>query len=149
MKWEKGGYNGPPGPSAKEIPVGTRYARLEVISFSESTGSGALWECRCDCGNTCQVLGTHLRTGRRKSCGKCKEMKLLYAVREAGVPPCEFSRRKCTAFRHCATQKQACSKFYDWVHFGGKVHPDLDKCKPNGQIYRRLFPNEKTESIGV
>lgn len=29
----------------------------------------ALWHCKCDCGNECDILGSSLRSGHTKSCG--------------------------------------------------------------------------------
>lgn len=53
--------------------TGQRFGKLVVTGFA---GYGqnkkqryGLWECHCDCGNTCQVQGNALTSGRRKSCG--------------------------------------------------------------------------------
>jgi hypothetical protein len=44
--------------------------RLTVIKEAGRDAYGqALWECRCDCGNTCVVRGYDLRSGNTKSCG--------------------------------------------------------------------------------
>lgn len=52
--------------------VGNRYGRLTVISFShrsEGKMKAAYWVCKCDCGQTAIIRGTHLRYGNSKSCG--------------------------------------------------------------------------------
>lgn len=51
--------------------VGNKYGRLTVI---ERTGtkydsSYAAWLCKCECGETTIVTGSHLRTGSVRSCG--------------------------------------------------------------------------------
>lgn len=46
---------------------GDRYGRLRVLSL-KSTGPRT-WLCQCDCGETCVVLGSHLRSGHTCSCG--------------------------------------------------------------------------------
>lgn len=56
--------------SKKIEMIGKRFARLTVIAESGRTKNGiALWECKCDCGNTTIVRGTHLRVGSVQSCG--------------------------------------------------------------------------------
>lgn len=54
--------------------TGNKYGRLTVIERSESyiSKSGipkVKWLCKCDCGNTVNVLGVDLRRGNTKSCG--------------------------------------------------------------------------------
>ena len=53
--------------------TGERFGKLVVTGFAGYGQAGrqrvALWECRCDCGNTCRVEGYLLKSGRRKSCG--------------------------------------------------------------------------------
>src|SRR5271167_4031707 len=52
---------------------GNRYGRLVVISKTNPYKKGnktlSQWICKCDCGITCIVKGTDLRTGHTKSCG--------------------------------------------------------------------------------
>lgn len=40
-----------------------------MIERAGSSKQGALWKCRCDCGNTIIAHGTGLRGGYYKSCG--------------------------------------------------------------------------------
>ena len=56
--------------------VGKKFSRLTVIRRLENViGSRSRrevfskWECRCDCGNIVEKLGTNLVRGRVKSCG--------------------------------------------------------------------------------
>lgn len=54
--------------------IGQRFGLLTVIGLSprkRTDGSGvhSLWECRCDCGGTKDVMGFSLRAGDVKSCG--------------------------------------------------------------------------------
>lgn len=46
---------------------------LTVESRAESKAGQSRWNCRCECGNTCVVLGTNLRRGHTTSCG-CKKL---------------------------------------------------------------------------
>lgn len=50
--------------------IGARFGRLVVKSIYNVTDSGeTIYECDCDCGNTCRVTQTSLNTGKTKSCG--------------------------------------------------------------------------------
>jgi len=55
--------------------VGKKYGKLKVLSEHSKTRNGHIrYTCECECGNTANVLGTHLRQGNSKSCG-CKQNK--------------------------------------------------------------------------
>lgn len=50
--------------------IGSRYGKLQVLSEHSKTRNGHIrYSCVCDCGNTCNILLTHLRQGNTKSCG--------------------------------------------------------------------------------
>jgi hypothetical protein len=49
--------------------LGTKYGRLTILSRAKNTGTRAVWNCICDCGNTLSVQGKKLRSGHTKSCG--------------------------------------------------------------------------------
>ncbi|MFT8476623.1 MAG: hypothetical protein ABF682_04360 [Liquorilactobacillus sp.] len=50
--------------------TGKRFGKLTVIEKSGPNKSGNIkWVCKCDCGNTKIVNGSHLRSGHTKSCG--------------------------------------------------------------------------------
>ena len=55
-----------------------RFGRLVVIEQAEEKdkSNGAIWRCKCDCGNTINVLGAKLRNGKIKSCGCVRKEKL-------------------------------------------------------------------------
>lgn len=57
--------------------TGIRYGMLVAVSKSDKRdSSGAVyWNCICDCGNQCIIVGTNLTSGRTKSCG-CLAKKL-------------------------------------------------------------------------
>lgn len=56
--------------------TGMCFGDLTVIGRTEQESSkrGIWWSCRCSCGNTCEVLGTLLATGKKTHCG-CKTVK--------------------------------------------------------------------------
>lgn len=47
---------------------GKTFGNLEVIEFHELTKQGAIWKCKCICGNETFVRGNHLSAGKIKSC---------------------------------------------------------------------------------
>lgn len=50
---------------------GNRYGLLEVVKRADITASRreAFWECLCNCGESIDVSGAHLRAGTTASCG--------------------------------------------------------------------------------
>ena len=48
--------------------TGQRFGRLVVKSRAEGNGRPA-WQCQCDCGKQCVVVGEDLRSGKTRSCG--------------------------------------------------------------------------------
>lgn len=48
---------------------GQKFGRLTAIEFVGSKNKKAMWLCQCECGNTIEVIGAHLRNGNTKSCG--------------------------------------------------------------------------------
>lgn len=56
--------------AARRIDLtGQRFGRLTVISAAETGDDGAVWICRCDCGNEVTARADHLKSGAIKSCG--------------------------------------------------------------------------------
>lgn len=53
----------------KKDMTGFRVGKLEVIEYVETRSNQAYWLCKCDCGNSKIVRGSHLRLGDVKSCG--------------------------------------------------------------------------------
>ena len=49
--------------------AGKKFGKLTVISYAYSTEGRAYWNCKCDCGKECIMLGKSLLSGNTKSCG--------------------------------------------------------------------------------
>ena len=51
--------------------TGQRFKKLVAIKRTDkkSHGKYRLWECKCDCGNTCYVESYKLTRGSKRSCG--------------------------------------------------------------------------------
>lgn len=63
--------------------IGNKYGKLLVlykINNDNNQRNGALWHCRCDCGNEKDVLGIDLRNGTVSSCGCLGKSKGQYYI---------------------------------------------------------------------
>lgn len=50
--------------------TGMRFGKLVALEYTgKSNRSGAIWKCRCDCGNITYATNSHLRSGGKTSCG--------------------------------------------------------------------------------
>lgn len=50
--------------------IGHKYGMLTIIKEHSTTRNGHIrYVCQCDCGNISNILLTHLRSGKTKSCG--------------------------------------------------------------------------------
>jgi hypothetical protein len=53
--------------------TGQRYGKLVAIKYTgEIKNHSAVWECKCDCGNSVEVKVKHLLSGATRSCGCLK-----------------------------------------------------------------------------
>ncbi len=53
---------------------GQKFGRLTAIRMTDKRiNKSVVWECLCDCGNTCEVIAASLRAGRTQSCGCLKQ----------------------------------------------------------------------------
>jgi len=64
--------------------INKKFGQLTVLSDHSSDRNGLRYNCMCDCGNTTNVLGTHLRQGNTISCG-CANKKGSDRVQWTGV----------------------------------------------------------------
>ena len=75
--------------------TGRVFGRLTVIKRTGSKHNIPLWECECECGNTCYVVTKLLLDGRTKSCGCYRR---------------ENSRK--IAIEHCTTHGKSNTRLY-------------------------------------
>lgn len=55
-----------------------RFGRLRVIEYShQDPHRVSIWKCKCDCGETVDVISSNLLLGRTKSCGCLKTEVLI------------------------------------------------------------------------
>lgn len=71
-KRNRKGKPNPTGGKRLKNEVGNRYGRLTVVSYAGTRSNGrggAMWLCRCDCGNETVVFSGVLRDKTTRSCG--------------------------------------------------------------------------------
>jgi len=66
------GHKGSARPSLVIDETGKIYGEFTVLHQGTKTKSGAIkWTCRCSCGETVDVVGQSLRSGKSSRCTKC------------------------------------------------------------------------------
>jgi len=113
--------------SCKDLS-GMKFGKLTVMYRNGSRCGFALWRCKCECGNECDVLSTNLTNGRSKSCG-CETIKRAVASRKKYYS--EVDIRLASIYR--GMMKRCYNKHEDaYPHYGGRgitICPDW-KGKP-------------------
>lgn len=74
--------------------TGNKYGKLTVINRAANRGRRTYWLCKCECGNTKEVRGDHLTSGKINSCGCIvrkhgKEGTRLYNIWRSMLSRCE------------------------------------------------------------
>lgn len=71
------------GKNAATDITGQRFGRLTALKYVGSNkGQGAIWRCKCDCGNEVDVKKNCLMTGGTRSCGCLNRENLLSPKRD-------------------------------------------------------------------
>ena len=78
--------------------TGCRFGALNVIDRASDYVSPKgyhkiMWNCECDCGQTCVVMSSHLLSGHTTSCG-CQKLKGLTPLVATDLTGCEFGMLK-------------------------------------------------------
>jgi len=78
----------------KKDLVGHKYGMLVVLSeapvyISPKGYRKRMWNCKCDCGNDCVVMGSHLTSGHSSSCG-CEQLSKLKPRNVKNLVGCKF-----------------------------------------------------------
>ena len=99
---------------------GQIFGRLTVIRRNGTRGSGALWLCRCECGNEVTVARSELKRGQSKSCGCLRSERLRVRAIARNTKHSQCRRRNSTgawnswraAIRRCGEADNIHSKYY-------------------------------------
>jgi len=99
--------------------TGQKYQRLTVIKFVELSKYGAIWECKCDCGNIKNVKSGDLRSGNTNSCGcymkdRIKETNIKHGASKNNVMS--------GAYRSWRSMKERCyvKSCIEYERYGGR-----------------------------
>ena len=133
--------------------VGKRFGRLEVLKRVENTKRKlTYWLCKCDCGNTKVIRGTHLVAGKIKSCGcisieKVKKRQTthnlsktrLYHIYLGIKARCYNPKNECyriyggRGITMCDDWKNDFLSFYNWaINNGHREDLSIDRIDVNG-----------------
>lgn len=117
---------------------GKQFGKLTVIkrSGSDATGKNAMWECKCECGNTTLVPTCHLTSNHTQSCGCLKKETVndgqfkkthgqsttrLYRIRKNMIDRCyNHKNKKYSIYGErgitvCDEWRSSFQAFYDWA----------------------------------
>lgn len=87
--------------------TGKRFGKLVVIELDHiERRYGALWKCRCDCGNETVVRSNDLRTGNTKSCG-CYKISSRFGRRTVNLTGKRYG--KLTVLEYAGVDKKGCA----------------------------------------
>lgn len=91
--------------------TGQKFGRLTVLERAENRNGKTYWRCLCDCGNFCVIRGSHLKSGRIKSCG-CL---IIEAVTKHGMYKTKIYRTWQNMLKRCCNKN-----FEDFDNYGGR-----------------------------
>lgn len=103
--------------------TGQKFGRLYVISKAESRVSASgnrrtMWLCRCDCGRSCEVTISKLKSGWTRSCG-CMQAEIASAPKTHGM---RMNGKRPKGYCSWAGMKARCQnpKSLKWPLYGGR-----------------------------
>lgn len=126
--------------------TGQRFGRLVAVRYDHTDNNRAVWECRCDCGNTVYVSGKLLRSGHTKSCGcgkvECAKMlkykdgrcsDRLHEVWRSMLRRC--TSESCNVYRHYGGRGiSVCEAWHDYENFKKWAYESgYEESAPRGQ----------------
>lgn len=101
-----------------------RFGRLTVSNYAgKDKNRAALWECRCDCGNTKVIKGASLRSGSTQSCGCLnREVNKARPNRRSHGHAGGADSVRSAAYRCWANMIQRCinPSAYGYINYGGR-----------------------------
>lgn len=132
---------------------GKRFGRLVVLKRADNSKKGlTYWLCKCDCGNTKVIRGTHLVAGKIKSCGcisieKVKQRQIthnlsktrLYHIYRGIKSRCYNPKNECyriyggRGITMCEEWKNNFLSFYNWaINNGHREDLSIDRINNDG-----------------
>lgn len=127
--------------------VGKKFGKLVVEKYFERNERGAVWLCKCDCGNTINVPTglLHRSRGAKKSCGCEKNKNKAGNKSKYWKGFGELSSTKWSEIKRNA--KKRCIEFNITIEDAYDVYLKQDtKCKLSG-LNLKMSPEEMTASL--
>lgn len=135
--------------------TGEKFGRLTVIKRNGSRYKVPLWECICECGNTCYVVSKSLLNGSTRSCGcyrhQCERENLLKSRTTHGQSRTRLYRTWVNMLARCSNQNEphypdyggrgitVCNEWRDYEVFSKWAHNNgysdtltIDRINVNG-----------------
>lgn len=137
--------------------TGKKYNRLLVTRFVGLDKNGAVWECKCDCGNIKNVRSGDLRSGNTNSCGCYRKDQTVKAKLTHGASK---NDNKTGTYKSWTSMKARCYGKYsiEYERYGGRGIEVCDRWKnsfeefledmgerPDGYSLERKNPNGNYE----
>ena len=136
--------------------IGEKYGRLTVIKYiGNNKYNRSIWECKCDCGKTCNADKNVLQQGHKQSCGCLNHENHLYRPKRKSHGKCgtrlyriwKKMKSRCTnkndpdykkwygsrGIKVCDEWQNDFLKFYNWaINNGYKDNLSIDRINVNG-----------------
>lgn len=125
---------------------GKRFGRLVVLKRADNTKKGmTYWLCKCDCGNTKIVRGTHLQAGKIKSCGCLVRETSRETLSTHRLSKTRLYRVYCGIKARCYNPKNECYRIY-----GGRGITMCEEWKNNFlSFYNWAINNGHREDLSI
>ena len=124
--------------------TGQRFGLLVVIERTANKGKQPAWLCKCDCGNECIVIGTHLKTGHSQSCGCLQRVRTSKARKKHGMS-------KDRPYRIWENMKSRCSDSENpaFEEYGGRGITVCEEWKEFENFYSWAMANGYSEELTI
>lgn len=130
--------------------TGQKFNMLQVLTYAGSKGRGAIWYCRCDCGNELKVRGNSLRSGTTKSCGCLLGNPLPAGESAFNTLLRDYKRRACErGYTFELTDEQFRCFTKQHCHYCGVPPTQTIKCNTSEYTYNGVDRVDSTKSYTI
>lgn len=96
--------------------AGQKFGRLTAMKSIRIHGEKrAVWECHCECGNICNVVGKNLRSGNSQSCGCVRRKRFAAMIIKHGKYGIAEYQVYFSAKNRCTNPNNR-----EWKNYGGR-----------------------------
>lgn len=115
--------------------TGMKFGRLKVIKRVPNPKGRALWECKCDCGETAYVETSRLKSGSTKSCG-CLHRELLVKRNKETAKYGGVQNERLYGVWHSMKQRCYDHNRKDYQRYGGRGIQVCEQWKSNYNAFK-------------